>query len=61
VPIDELTLLPPIHRPGKLICIGLNYRAHAEEQGKEPSEMPTFFAKFANAPAGLGVLETTMR
>jgi acylpyruvate hydrolase len=56
LPVDELTLLPPIDRPGKLICIGLNYRAHAEEQGKEPPEMPTFFAKFANALAGPGAV-----
>ena len=49
VPVEELELLAPIARPGKIICIGLNYRAHAEEQGKEPHETPTIFAKFANA------------
>ena len=56
VPLEEASLLPPIGRPGKLICIGLNYRAHAEEQGKEPPEMPTFFAKFANALAAPGAV-----
>jgi acylpyruvate hydrolase len=57
VPLADAELLPPIERPGKLLCIGLNYRAHAEEQGKEPPETPTFFAKFANAlrPAGATV------
>src|SRR5205823_13661205 len=40
--------------PGKLVCIGLNYRSHAEEQGAEPPETPTFFAKFANALAPPG-------
>jgi 2-keto-4-pentenoate hydratase/2-oxohepta-3-ene-1,7-dioic acid hydratase in catechol pathway len=35
--------------PQKLVCIGLNYRAHAEEAGMEPPVAPTFFAKFANA------------
>jgi 2-keto-4-pentenoate hydratase/2-oxohepta-3-ene-1,7-dioic acid hydratase in catechol pathway len=54
VPVEGLELLPPVARPGKLICIGLNYRAHAEEQGKEPPETPTFFAKFANALAAPG-------
>jgi 2-keto-4-pentenoate hydratase/2-oxohepta-3-ene-1,7-dioic acid hydratase in catechol pathway len=49
VALEEVELLPPIERPGKLLCIGLNYRAHAEEQGVEPPETPTFFAKFANA------------
>ena len=49
VPVDEAALLAPIERPPKIICIGLNYRAHAEEQGKEAPETPTIFAKFANA------------
>ena len=49
VPVEGLDLLPPLTRPGKIVCIGLNYRAHAEEQGAEPPETPTFFAKFQNA------------
>ena len=49
VPVEGLELLPPLTRPGKILCIGLNYRAHAEEQGAEPPETPTFFAKFQNA------------
>ena len=44
-----MRLLPPLARPGKIICIGQNYHAHAEEQGTQAPEMPTFFAKFANA------------
>jgi acylpyruvate hydrolase len=54
VPLAEVSLLPPIGGPGKLICIGLNYRGHAEEQGIEAPETPTFFAKFANALAAPG-------
>jgi 2-keto-4-pentenoate hydratase/2-oxohepta-3-ene-1,7-dioic acid hydratase in catechol pathway len=54
VPVEGVDLLPPIARPGKIICIGLNYRSHAEEQGAEPPESPTFFAKFANALAPPG-------
>ena len=54
VPVEGLQLLPPLTRPGKIICIGLNYRAHAEEQYKEPPETPTFFAKFRNALAAPG-------
>ncbi len=42
-------LLVPIPDPTKIICIGLNYRSHAEEAGMEPPQTPTFFAKFANA------------
>ena len=52
--LDEVALLPPVGRPGKIICIGLNYRSHCEEQGLEPPETPTFFAKFANALAAPG-------
>jgi len=44
VPVEGVELLPPIGRPGKIVCIGLNYRDHAEEQGAEPPETPTFFA-----------------
>jgi acylpyruvate hydrolase len=54
VPLEEVRLLPPVTRPQKIICIGLNYRAHAEEQGAEPPETPTFFAKFRNALAAPG-------
>jgi acylpyruvate hydrolase len=54
VPVEDVSLLPPIGHPGKLICIGLNYRGHAEEQGIEAPETPTFFAKFANALAAPG-------
>jgi 2-keto-4-pentenoate hydratase/2-oxohepta-3-ene-1,7-dioic acid hydratase in catechol pathway len=54
VPLDEVRLLPPVTRPQKIICIGLNYRAHAEEQGAEPPATPTFFAKFPNALAAPG-------
>ena len=49
IALDEATLLPPVGRPGKIVCIGQNYHAHAEEQGKEAPKLPTFFAKFRNA------------
>jgi 2-keto-4-pentenoate hydratase/2-oxohepta-3-ene-1,7-dioic acid hydratase in catechol pathway len=54
VPVEGVDLLPPIGRPGKIICIGLNYRAHAEEAGLETPETPTFFAKWTNALARPG-------
>lgn len=46
---DQAELLPPVTDPQKIICIGLNYRAHAAEAGQEAPPVPTFFAKFANA------------
>ena len=57
-PASVLRLLPPVPDPEKIICIGLNYRSHAEEQGAEPPEQPTFFAKFRNALAPAGATVT---
>jgi 2-keto-4-pentenoate hydratase/2-oxohepta-3-ene-1,7-dioic acid hydratase in catechol pathway len=54
----RIELLPPITDPQKIICIGLNYHAHAIEAGVEPAEVPTFFAKFANALAAPGTTVT---
>src|SRR5215212_1880416 len=56
-PGDEVAgaqLLAPIERPGKIICIGLNYRAHAEEGGREAPDTPAFFAKFATSLRSAG-------
>jgi 2-keto-4-pentenoate hydratase/2-oxohepta-3-ene-1,7-dioic acid hydratase in catechol pathway len=57
-PLEEVDLLPPITDPPKIVCIGLNYRAHAAEAGLEPPSVPTFFAKFANALAAPGATVT---
>ena len=40
----------PIDRPGKIVCVGLNYRDHAEEQGVELPKAPLFFAKYTTSP-----------
>jgi acylpyruvate hydrolase len=52
--LGEVELLPPVPDPGKIVCIGLNYRAHAAEAGIDPPESPTFFAKFRNALVASG-------
>ncbi|MGH3132433.1 MAG: fumarylacetoacetate hydrolase family protein [Gaiellaceae bacterium] len=44
----------PIERPGKIVCVGLNYRDHAEEQGVELPAEPLLFAKWPNALVGPG-------
>jgi 2-keto-4-pentenoate hydratase/2-oxohepta-3-ene-1,7-dioic acid hydratase in catechol pathway len=44
----------PIDRPGKIVCVGLNYRDHAEEQGVELPEEPLLFAKWPNTLIGPG-------
>jgi 2-keto-4-pentenoate hydratase/2-oxohepta-3-ene-1,7-dioic acid hydratase in catechol pathway len=54
VPLSSVELLPPIPAPGKIVCLGLNYRSHAEEAGMEAPEVPTFFAKWPNALAAPG-------
>lgn len=50
-PLQPERLLPPVTDPEKIVCIGLNYLSHAQEQGAEPPDMPTLFAKYRNALA----------
>jgi 2-keto-4-pentenoate hydratase/2-oxohepta-3-ene-1,7-dioic acid hydratase in catechol pathway len=54
MPLADATLCAPIPDAGKIICIGLNYRDHAEETGQEIPAAPMWFAKFANSLAGSG-------
>ncbi|MCS6817730.1 MAG: fumarylacetoacetate hydrolase family protein [Blastocatellia bacterium] len=51
-PLSEVRLLPPVRRPEKIICLGLNYRDHAREAGMPIPAEPVFFAKYANTLAG---------
>ena len=57
MPLAEIVLLPPIPDPEKIVCIGLNYRAHAAEAGIDPPSSPTLFGKYRNAltPSGATV------
>jgi 2-keto-4-pentenoate hydratase/2-oxohepta-3-ene-1,7-dioic acid hydratase in catechol pathway len=48
----EGRLLAPIPQPGKVICIGLNYRDHAEESGLPIPTEPVCFGKFSSAVIG---------
>jgi len=50
--LESLDLAPIVTRPSKVICLGLNYRAHIEETVREVPEYPTLFAKFADALIG---------
>ena len=54
--VDEtaLTFLPPVARPSKIICLGLNYRDHAEESGLGIPEFPVLFARFPSSLIGHG-------
>lgn len=49
VDLDRVTLLPPLQRPGKLICIGLNYADHSQETGFSAPDYPTVFLRVASS------------
>jgi len=49
---DLLDLAPVIPVPGKIVCVGLNYRTHILEMGRELPEFPTLFAKYADTLCG---------
>jgi acylpyruvate hydrolase len=48
----EVQFLPPLPRPPKIICVGLNYAEHTKEGGFEPPTYPTIFARFASSLIG---------
>ena len=50
--LDSVTLLPPVPNPDKIICVGVNYRPHAEEMGRELPERPLLFVRFPGSIAG---------
>ena len=52
VPLADVRLRPPVPRPGKIICVGLNYLDHVGETGRAIPEYPVLFTKFAEALIG---------
>ncbi len=54
-PIDgEIKLLAPVPRPGKVLCVGLNYADHAKESGQQPPPEPVLFNKLLTAVSAPG-------
>jgi acylpyruvate hydrolase len=53
-PLADVDLLAPIGRPGKVVCVGLNYRSHLAEIGETASEYPILFHKAATSVTGHG-------
>ena len=51
VSLDEVTFLPVLSRPGKILCIGKNYAAHVAETKSEAPKKPLVFSKFTSALA----------
>jgi len=52
--LDDVTLLPVIPNPGKIWCAGLNYGEHVRETGREITEQPVYFLRFADSQVGHG-------
>lgn len=50
--LSEVEYAPLVPRPGKIVCVGQNYRSHLAEQGIEPPAYPNLFAKFSSALTG---------
>ncbi|OCC25020.1 5-carboxymethyl-2-hydroxymuconate isomerase [Croceicoccus estronivorus] len=52
--LSELSLLPVIPNPGKILCVGLNYASHVEEMGREQKGYPAIFTRWANTLVAAG-------
>ena len=50
--VDGLTFLPPVSRPGKIVCLGLNYVDHAAEGGHAKPTYPSFFYRGSSSLIG---------
>lgn len=63
VALDGVRLLNPVLRPGKIVCVGLNYMDHCRETNTQPPTRPLLFTKFTtslNDPAGDLVWSTSL-
>ncbi|MDF0519189.1 fumarylacetoacetate hydrolase family protein [Bradyrhizobium yuanmingense] len=52
VPISNVTWLPVIPNPDKILCVGLNYETHRKETGRAEVDHPTIFSRYANSQTG---------
>lgn len=52
MPLEEVTLRPVVPRPGKIVCVGLNYLSHVGETGRDIPQYPVLFTKFAESLIG---------
>jgi 2-keto-4-pentenoate hydratase/2-oxohepta-3-ene-1,7-dioic acid hydratase in catechol pathway len=52
--LEDITFLPPIPNPDKILCIGLNYTSHIKEGGREPPPKPIIFTRYPNSQVGHG-------
>lgn len=54
VAMTEVRLLPVIPKPGKILCIGINYATHVRETGREMPTYPMIFTRFADSQTAHG-------
>jgi len=54
VPQTSIRFLPPLRHPSKILCVGLNYRAHSVETGLGAPDYPAVFARFPSSLIGHG-------
>ncbi|WP_342132206.1 fumarylacetoacetate hydrolase family protein [Hydrogenophaga sp. OTU3427] len=54
VALEQLRLLPVLPNPGKLICVGLNYKSHVAETKRADSDYPSLFLRFNDSLAAHG-------
>jgi 2-keto-4-pentenoate hydratase/2-oxohepta-3-ene-1,7-dioic acid hydratase in catechol pathway len=50
--LSDIRFLPAIPNPGKIVCAGINYRAHAAETGRELPQQPSMFVRFTDTLVG---------
>jgi len=51
-PLADITLLPVVPNPDKILCVGLNYEAHRVETGRDKTANPAIFTRFADTLIG---------
>src|SRR3546814_15899293 len=64
IPLDAVTLRPPVPTPYKILALGVTYRSHGTETGREIGAHPADFVLFPSPPVGPGpphLLTTTSR
>lgn len=52
--VDSVQFLPLIPNPDKILCVGVNYRPHIEEMGRDVPDYPVVFVRFAGSQVGHG-------
>jgi 2-keto-4-pentenoate hydratase/2-oxohepta-3-ene-1,7-dioic acid hydratase in catechol pathway len=52
IPISQITWRPVIPNPDKVVCVGLNYKAHVQEVGRKMEEQPVLFLRLPSSHVG---------